>query len=986
MRLSVLLLLALLGVSRQARAQSLVANIDQTNVGSRPASLASDGGYLTWFAEAPSGARLFYLSGDAAEAEVFTAADGLIPAGEYGGGAQVGASVYFYSFVEQTTVYYRADLGTGTLVRLGELASTGANGGIPYFTALGDRVIFLHRDANYDSQLYATDGTEGSLTFLTALPAGESVTEVKALAGHLFYGFGYRPGKTSPYVLTDGTPAGSHLRYPEGNAQAISNPTPFGNGGIVSVIGSVGSANYLLDPSDASLRLLRDTLAGLPSGTLGNFTPSGDRVLFTRVTAESAHQVWQIDTATHAVDSLFELFPENSREAILDTKAFGEQLVLLSLNFSARTYSVVAADLRTGSSAVLLDSILNIYRTDWLTHLEKLGDNYYFKARRGNEDQRLWRSAGLATATPAIEEIVSTDLFFDDDRLAVLNDRLYYTAVDATYGEEVFSLGEEDTEARLLLDANDSENGSDPVVLGSLQDALIFTAGAGCTGRELFATRGTPASSELLRDLNEGAGTTNIYSAVRVQDELVFSAESDDWFRLYATDGTTAGTRILDSAFHATNRESLRWSAPGVLEDRVLAMGYVQEVGQALYATDGVDDSLRLVKVIEPSFGLNGSVPGFFNLSDIVLFTTATAVNGQELWRTDGTAEGTYMIKDIRQVYENSVVFHINNVVVIGDLAYFTANDGGGVRMWRTDGTEAGTYMVSNPAFPYANPQAAFAYGGKTYFVAGQGAERRLFETDGTAANLRYAELLPPTTSFRSMGNFTVLRDRLLFIGNTATSGSELWVVEDATSQAVLLADLVTGPDGSFPRHLTPLNDSLLLFSASLPEVGRELWSTDGTPGGTRLVADMNPGTASADPGPFTVFGDYAYFPADAGVLGQELYRYGTVTTGEEDESGTAHLACALPSDTSTAVVELPELHVAIFPNPAVHSLRLRLERPVPVSVVLADAAGRSVLRREGDAAEYEIAVDRLPAGTYTLNVAPRAGGRAVSRRVLVVR
>ncbi len=77
-------------------------------------------------------------------------------------------------------------------------------------------------------------------------------------------------------------------------------------------------------------------------------------------------------------------------------------------------------------------------------------------------------------------------------------------------------------------------------------------------------------------------------------------------------------------------------------------------------------------------------------------------------------------------------------------------------------------------------------------------------------------------------------------------------------------------------RAFFPHGD-LLFFSAYDPTHGIELWQTDGTGGGTRLVADIHPGPGS---GLFTRsrvglgFGDRIFFLASNGASGEELWAY----------------------------------------------------------------------------------------------------------------
>lgn len=70
-------------------------------------------------------------------------------------------------------------------------------------------------------------------------------------------------------------------------------------------------------------------------------------------------------------------------------------------------------------------------------------------------------------------------------------------------------------------------------------------------------------------------------------------------------------------------------------------------------------------------------------------------VNGYELWKTDGTTEGTVLVKDINTGAKASSF--PRGFIAIDGIVYFKANDGvNGDEVWKTDGTPDGTVMVKN--------------------------------------------------------------------------------------------------------------------------------------------------------------------------------------------------------------------------------------------------------------------------------------------------
>ena len=74
-----------------------------------------------------------------------------------------------------------------------------------------------------------------------------------------------------------------------------------------------------------------------------------------------------------------------------------------------------------------------------------------------------------------------------------------------------------------------------------------------------------------------------------------------------------------------------------------------------------------------------------------------------------------------------------------------------------------------------------------------------------------------------------------------------------------LLKDINTSSAGSSPAEFVEFN-GVTFFRAKDGFHGPELWKTDGTKAGTKMVKDISPGSTGSDPRFLTVFNGMLYF------------------------------------------------------------------------------------------------------------------------------
>ena len=137
---------------------------------------------------------------------------------------------------------------------------------------------------------------------------------------------------------------------------------------------------------------------------------------------------------------------------------------------------------------------------------------------------------------------------------------------------------------------------------------------------------------------------------------------------------------------------------------------------------------------------------------------------------------------------------------------------------------------------------------------------------------------MKPTTKVLQSGTAALVLAALAVSVAPATAANE--ATGPTADNVNLVMDIDPGPGDSFPQGFTVFGDRVL-FSASDSANNMELWVTDGTPAGTRLVEDINPGLPSGGgPSGFTIFGDRVLFEADDGVHGVELWVTDGTTAG----------------------------------------------------------------------------------------------------------
>lgn len=280
--------------------------------------------------------------------------------------------------------------------------------------------------------------------------------------------------------------------------------------------------------------------------------------------------------------------------------------------------------------------------------------------------------------------------------------------------------------------------------------------------------------------------------------------------------------------------------------------------GYELWSSDGTRAGTTMVKdICEGPSSMIGIVGReFIELNDRLFFPAWNCTNGYELWATDGSTSGTYMVSDIWPGHGSA---YPSFMTLYNGQLYFTANDSvHGYELWATDGTASGTRLVKdiNPgkaeSYPAGTGSTFTVYNGRLYFRADDGLHGvELWSTDGTTAGTSLVADIAPGPFSAGASPLYVYHNALYFAADDSVHGSELWTSEGSSATTHMVRDINPGRVASYPAMSSSIieyNDKLY-FQAETELDGTELWSTDGTTAGTTMVKDIWPGSGSSYPG-----------------------------------------------------------------------------------------------------------------------------------------
>jgi ELWxxDGT repeat protein len=703
-----------------------------------------------------------------------------------------------------------------------------ASSGIYGLTVSNNKLFFAATDGN-GYELWVCNGTA---TGSEIVPGPTGVTSLTDINGSLYF-FDY----SGNLWKSDGTAAGTAIVATLTNAFEFSDHLTNLNGVLffIALDFTYGVELFRTDGTTAGTYLVKDI------NTSGDSYPSQLTVvnskLYFSADDGSGRKLWISDGSLDGTT----LASNDNAVTIEDTYQPITHIGGI-LYFSGNTATTGTELYKYNTSTpgiTLLKDIITGSGSSNPKNIIDVNESLFFSATGQDGNIGLWKSGGTEAETVLVKNSnAHTDYFAN---FITINSELYFSYYNKANGIELWESNGTEGGTQLVKDINPGKGSSIPSYLTFGSSEILFSANDGTTGIELWKSDGTEEGTQLIKDINQTTTSSSYPSyLVDFKNNLVFNAfENQHGAELWKSDGTRTGTSLIKDiipGYFGSNPFS-------ITRQKNNLFFFTSIDSLKLWKMNVTDKTITLVR----TFFANRFLEDYFfgthpTDNQLYFFLINNNTQNIELWRSDGTAQGTYLLKDDF----SPVVMGTYAAAVVGNNIFIANLTDTSAALWKSDGTVGGTILVK--AFQRGGfYEIAYLYPFKeeVFFSADDGKGTRLWKSDGTkVGTIVVKNLFRPGIYGHAVSNGT------LFFDADNGTGRQLWKT-DGTTKGTKLVKQIGSYDAS-PQNLTDVNGTLY-FTANDYDyntgagIGNELYKTDGTKAGTQLVKDITPGAGSTN-------------------------------------------------------------------------------------------------------------------------------------------
>ena len=505
--------------------------------------------------------------------------------------------------------------------------------------------------------------------------------------------------------VSDATKEGTQLVkdiFPGAYSSGLIDPVRFGEGILFAASNGInGSELWYSDGTEEGTYMVKDINPGYARGLLSSsvngysslITESRSGAYFRATNGVNGTELWFTDGTEEGTNMVSDINPGAS-ESIPSSLMTIADIVYFSANNGVNGTELWRSDGTVQGTSMIMDINPGSPSSD-PSQITEAGGIIYFSANDGIVGQELWKTTGITSSTSLVKDIrVPTDFAGGANygsypsQLIEFNDKLYFAAGsyredwDISRIELWTSSGTNETTFRV---GEDQELYTNPETITIFGDQLFMSLSTFMDGWRNYSSCIWEGNSELVASglddlwycttpLFEHWSDTNISEIEDRWNYCEYNSMNGEW---YCTDFIDQDP---ENEFLYNQEKHIEFDFWGNFE-----------TGNEPALSDGTLDGTYVIKEVAPwTFGnLDGGDPFWFNynsmnygtmesdpevLGDVVYFFGWTPWNYWELFRTDGSADGTMLVKDLYPGYFESdwptsltTLEHMDSVVWFGD-------------------------------------------------------------------------------------------------------------------------------------------------------------------------------------------------------------------------------------------------------------------------------------------------------------------------------
>lgn len=625
---------------------------------------------------------------------------------------------------------------------------------------------------------------------------------------------------------------------PDYDAQ-ISNPVIVGNKLYFSSFVNNSSELWVTDgTSDGTYLIKKINSSG--NSKVSNLFSFQNKIYFTASDGVHGEELWSTDGTESGTEMIVDFFPGTQKGIFGKPVAYNDEIYFLGAR-STTTNGFWKWNSIT-NSLTLVKSVPYYFYASFDT--VKANNLLYFVLYGQDYNRYLWSSDGTPENTKQIFDGVVESSYKIPDLLKFKNQ--IHMNVSVAFGEfERWFLDLNSNTFKKVSDIIPVLQNTSLTASSSENKYLLFSANS----KENWLTDGTASGTYKISDLEIIANYTGYnFNLLDYDKNIIMNATTDEnGVELFRYNFANQTTELVEDLNHIYGHNGL---ASETLNGKLIYFGQDNTHGYEVFTSDGTEAGTHLLKDINSqSFGstiFSGENPQFFKHNN-KLYYRCTDGTGYEPCVTDGTPEGTKILKNISQFYQSINAdpffnkFDDNTILFGADDG--TNNTASASNLWRTDGTEQGTYQLSRINIISGGTAKV---NGNLYYSTENNLQNSQYiysiaQTNGTSAGTKIFKTVLNEAGRNVFVNILGdIQNRMIYSFNfTDLHGSNEYdklISSDGTNPN---NDIELGKFSSIFRNGIVYKNRMYFYGRLFGDNMARLFETDGTVSGTKIATEI---------------------------------------------------------------------------------------------------------------------------------------------------